>query len=147
MELSTMPQTRATKNAYWCRRPRRRGLPRSAGFIRNGAEVVTPPRLRHRKLLTSSEAAHPGASGKMSVMRVRPVGRSALLIECRDGDEVSAWRAELWRRRDAGELRFIDIVPGATTILLDGVESAAAAAILAEWPVPSAVSPTDGRSV
>jgi len=62
-------------------------------------------------------------------MRLRPVGRSALLIECRDGDEVSAWRAELWRRREDGELRFVDIVPGATTILLDGVEPAADAPV------------------
>ena len=82
----------------------------------------------------------------MSVMRLRPVGRSALLIECRDGDEVSAWRAELWRRREAGELRFVDIVPGATTILLDGVEPAAAA-LLTESPAPPAVSPTDGPLV
>jgi KipI family sensor histidine kinase inhibitor len=82
----------------------------------------------------------------MSVMRIRPVGRSALLIECRDGDEVSAWRAELWRRREAGELRFVDIVPGATTILLDGVEPAVAAR-LAAWPPPPAVLATDGPLV
>jgi KipI family sensor histidine kinase inhibitor len=82
----------------------------------------------------------------MMVMRLRPVGRSALLIECRDGAEVSAWRAELWRRREAGELRFLDIVPGATTILLDGVEPAVAA-LLADWPAPPAVSATDGRLV
>jgi hypothetical protein len=79
-------------------------------------------------------------------MRLRPVGRSALLIECRDGDEVSAWRAELWRRREAGELRFVEIVPGATTILLDGVDSATAA-LLTEWPAPPAVLATDGPLV
>ena len=55
-------------------------------------------------------------------MRVRPVGSGALLIECRDGDEVEAWRADLWRRREGGELRFVDIVPGARTVLLDGVD-------------------------
>ena len=43
IEQSTTPQTSATKNAYWCSRPRSLGLPRSAGFIRNGAEVVTAP--------------------------------------------------------------------------------------------------------
>src|SRR5690242_20904869 len=112
IEQSTTPHTAATKNAYWCSRPRSRGLPRSAGFIRNGAVVVTPPRLRHRKLLAGSEAAHHGASGKMMFMRVRPVGSGALLIECRDGDEVEAWRADLWHRRERGELRFADIVPG-----------------------------------
>ena len=82
----------------------------------------------------------------MMVMSIRPVGRSGLLIECRDGDEVSAWRAELWRRREAGELRFVDIVPGATTILLDGVEPAAAA-LLAGWAPPPAVLATDGPLV
>jgi KipI family sensor histidine kinase inhibitor len=79
-------------------------------------------------------------------MRVRPVGRSALLIECRDDAEVAAWRAELWRRREAGELRFVDIVPGATTILLDGVEPTAAA-LVTESPEPPAVSATDGPLV
>jgi KipI family sensor histidine kinase inhibitor len=82
----------------------------------------------------------------MSVMRVRPVGRSALLIECRDGDEVAAWRAELWRRREVGELRFVDIVPGATTILLDGI-APSAAVLLTESPTPPAVSATDGPLV
>ena len=82
----------------------------------------------------------------MMVMSIRPVGRSGLLIECRDGDEVSAWRAELWRRREAGELRFVDIVPGATTILLDGVEPAAAT-LLAGWAPPPAVLATDGPLV
>jgi KipI family sensor histidine kinase inhibitor len=79
-------------------------------------------------------------------MRIRRVGRSALLIECLDGGEVAAWRAELWRRREAGELRFVDIVPGMTTILLDGVEPAAAA-LVTEWPAPPAVSATDGPLV
>ncbi|WP_433372787.1 5-oxoprolinase subunit B family protein [Actinoplanes sp. CA-142083] len=72
-------------------------------------------------------------------MRVRPVGSGALLIECRDSDEVEAWRADLWRRREAGELRFVDIVPGATTILLDGVISSTAA-LLAGLPPPPAPS-------
>src|SRR3954467_14532714 len=92
-EHSTMPQTTAMKKAYWWRRPRSRGLPRSVGFMRNGALVVTTPRLRHRKLLAGSEAAHGRGSGRMTVMRVRRAGGSALLIECRDGDEAEAWRA------------------------------------------------------
>lgn len=54
-------------------------------------------------------------------MRVRPVGRRALLIECRDGVEAEAWRAELVRRREAGDLHAEEIVPGARTVLLDGV--------------------------
>ncbi|MFI5893350.1 allophanate hydrolase subunit 1 [Actinoplanes sp. NPDC051513] len=79
-------------------------------------------------------------------MRVRPVGGSALLIECRDGDEVEAWRADLWRRREAGELRFAEIVPGATTILLDGVISSTAS-MLAELPPPPAVSAEEGPQI
>jgi KipI family sensor histidine kinase inhibitor len=56
-------------------------------------------------------------------MRVRPVGAAALLLECRDGDEVEAWRAELWRRRAAGDFDAADIVPGAETVLVDGVSA------------------------
>jgi KipI family sensor histidine kinase inhibitor len=62
-------------------------------------------------------------------MRVRPVGRSALLISCADGAEAEAWRAELWRRRDAGELDVVEIVPGERTVLLDGVALDTAARI------------------
>ncbi|MFF5294984.1 5-oxoprolinase subunit B family protein [Paractinoplanes globisporus] len=79
-------------------------------------------------------------------MRVRPVGRSAVLIECHDGDEVEAWRVSLWRRRESGELRFVDIVPGATTILLDGVPPGTAAE-LAREPVPPGVSAEEGPLV
>lgn len=64
-------------------------------------------------------------------MRLRRAGASALLIECRDGDEVEAWRREVCRRRDAGDLRVIDIVPGARTLLLDGVEPGAEALVSA----------------
>jgi allophanate hydrolase subunit 1 len=79
----------------------------------------------------------------MMLMRVRPVGGSALLIECRDGAEVEAWRADLWRRREAGELRFDEIVPGAATILLDGVRFSAAtlAALAPPPPLPATAGP------
>jgi KipI family sensor histidine kinase inhibitor len=50
------------------------------------------------------------------------VGASALLIECADAGEVEAWRAEAWRRREAGDLRVDEIVPGERTVLLDGVD-------------------------
>jgi KipI family sensor histidine kinase inhibitor len=69
-------------------------------------------------------------------MRVRPVGRSALLISCRDGGEAEAWRAELWRRRDAGELDVVEIVPGERTVLLDGVAPDTAARIQGWTPAP-----------
>lgn len=74
-------------------------------------------------------------------MRVRPLGGSALLIECRDGDEVESWRAELWRRREEGTLQIIDIVPGARTVLLDGVSPGAAALIQTFSPEPAAALP------
>ncbi|WP_433299717.1 5-oxoprolinase subunit B family protein [Actinoplanes sp. CA-030573] len=69
-------------------------------------------------------------------MRLRPAGGSALLIECRDAEHVEAWRADLWRRREAGELRVADIVPGARTVLLDGVD-ASAASYLSRLPEPA----------
>jgi KipI family sensor histidine kinase inhibitor len=79
----------------------------------------------------------------MSVMRLRPVGGSALLIECRDAEHVEAWRTELWRRRGAGELEVVDIVPGARTVLLDGV-GAGAAELVSAWPEPMVGQGGDG---
>ncbi|MEV0809258.1 allophanate hydrolase subunit 1 [Micromonospora sp. NPDC050200] len=67
-------------------------------------------------------------------MRIRPVGRHALLLDCDEPGQVEAWRAELWRRRDTGELSAVEIVPAAATVLLDGVpDPAAAAARIAGW--------------
>ncbi|HEX6967600.1 MAG TPA: allophanate hydrolase subunit 1 [Micromonosporaceae bacterium] len=76
-------------------------------------------------------------------MRIQPVGTNALLIECRDDTEVEAWRAELWRRRDTGDLTAIDIIPGARTVLIDGVpDPAATARAIADWtPPPRATVP------
>jgi KipI family sensor histidine kinase inhibitor len=72
------------------------------------------------------------------VVNVRFVGAQALLIEV---DEPLAWHAELGRRRDAGELTAVDIVPGARTVLLDGVpDPAALASRLPGW------RPADGPS-
>lgn len=67
-------------------------------------------------------------------MRIRPVGAHALLLDCDDADQAEAWRAELWRRRSAGDLTAVDIVPAAVTVLLDGVpDPAATAARIAGW--------------
>ncbi|HLL64361.1 MAG TPA: allophanate hydrolase subunit 1 [Micromonosporaceae bacterium] len=61
----------------------------------------------------------------------RPVGRRALLVEVAD---PAACYADLVRRRGAGELAAVEIVPGAGTVLLDGVEDReAVAARLSEW--------------
>jgi hypothetical protein len=35
------------------------------------------------------------------------VGATALLIECDDGAEVEAWRAELWQRRSDGAFQAV----------------------------------------
>lgn len=76
-------------------------------------------------------------------MNVRRAGRSGLLIECRDGADVEAWRAELWHRREAGELAVVDIVPGSRTVLLDGV-GPGTALLLRRWtPRRDAAGPTD----
>ncbi|GIJ08611.1 allophanate hydrolase subunit 1 [Micromonospora andamanensis] len=83
-------------------------------------------------------------------MRIRPVGRHALLLDLapaeatdpagpsrRETDvaaDVEAWRAELWRRRELGELSAVEIVPAAATVLLDGVpDPPATAARIATW--------------
>lgn len=59
-------------------------------------------------------------------MRTLPVGQHALLVECADADEVAATYAVL--RARARELGAQEVVPAATTVLLDGVSDAAAAA-------------------
>jgi KipI family sensor histidine kinase inhibitor len=72
-------------------------------------------------------------------VRILRVGDHAVLLELADGDEVDAWRAELLRRRDTGDLATVEIVPGARTILLDGVENVAATATLVGgWGPPPA---------
>jgi KipI family sensor histidine kinase inhibitor len=71
-------------------------------------------------------------------MRVRRVGRRALLIECSAPAEAQAWRAALWMRREQGELSVEEIVPGERTVLLDGVDLAIAER-LGSW------APTEGK--
>ncbi|MEU8213375.1 carboxyltransferase domain-containing protein [Micromonospora sp. NPDC049044] len=73
-------------------------------------------------------------------MRIRPVGARALLIDCTapagssDAALVEAWRAELWRRRAQGDLVAVEIVPAASTVLLDGLpDPAGTAEQLARW--------------
>jgi len=71
-------------------------------------------------------------------MRVRPVGANALLLEV---DDPPAWFTELWRLRAGGQLPAEDIVPGARTVLLDGLPDPGAAAELVRGLAPPA--PTD----
>jgi KipI family sensor histidine kinase inhibitor len=78
-------------------------------------------------------------------MHTRAAGAAALLIECADGAEVEAWRAELWRRRERGELAAIEIVPGARTVLLDGLANPEeTASLVAGWAPPPATSTAPG---
>jgi KipI family sensor histidine kinase inhibitor len=71
-------------------------------------------------------------------MRVRPVGADALLLEV---DDPSAWFAELSRRRALGELIATEIVPGADTVLLDGlVDPTAVTAAVRGWDPPPALA-------
>ncbi|GAA3748816.1 5-oxoprolinase subunit B family protein [Micromonospora maritima] len=81
-------------------------------------------------------------------MRIRPVGAYALLLDCDDADQVEAWRAELWRRRDAGELTAQEIVPAAVTVLLDGVpDPTATAARIAGWQPRTTAAGADSAEV
>ncbi|WP_327042330.1 allophanate hydrolase subunit 1 [Micromonospora ureilytica] len=60
-------------------------------------------------------------------MRIRQVGAHALLLDCTTPADipeaalVEAWRSELWRRRERGDLIAVEIVPAARTVLLDGL--------------------------
>ncbi|PWR07444.1 allophanate hydrolase [Micromonospora acroterricola] len=85
-------------------------------------------------------------------MRIRPVGAHALLLDCTTRADVpaatlvEAWRAELWRRREQGELNAVEIVPAATTVLLDGLpDPAATAEMLAGW-APTVTNDTGGAA-
>ncbi|MEU4566020.1 allophanate hydrolase subunit 1 [Micromonospora sp. NPDC023956] len=61
---------------------------------------------------------------------------------------VEAWRAELWRRREAGELAAVEIVPAATTVLLDGVpDPTATAARITSWAPRSPAGTGSTRTV
>lgn len=70
---------------------------------------------------------------------VLAAGAGALLVELGSGEETEAFHAELLRRRAAGELPGVrEVVPGARTVLLDGIahDPAVLARELASWRVP-----------
>ncbi|MFB8119377.1 allophanate hydrolase subunit 1 [Streptomyces sp. NPDC055962] len=80
-------------------------------------------------------------------IRVTQAGPRALLVELPSGEEAEAFHAELLRRRAAGELPALrEIVPGARTVLLDGVEDRALAGRLRSWTVPP-LDRGDGEAV
>ena len=75
-------------------------------------------------------------------MRVRAVGADALLLEV---DDPAAWYGELTHRRAVGELSVVEIVPGARTVLLDGLtDPQAATESVRSWS--PAAAPTSGAS-
>lgn len=73
----------------------------------------------------------------MRGIRVLEAGPRALLVELDSGEDAEAFHAELLRRRAAGELPAVrEIVPGARTVLLDGVEDRTLAGRMPSWTVP-----------
>ncbi|MCX4552248.1 allophanate hydrolase subunit 1 [Streptomyces sp. NBC_01387] len=81
-------------------------------------------------------------SGRDDV-RVLPAGRHALLVELATGAHAEAFHAELLRRRARGELPAVrEIVPGARTVLLDGIPdippgaAGRLASDLVSWRIP-----------
>ena len=78
-------------------------------------------------------------------VEIRLVGADALLIEVAD---VESWRALLERRRAVGRLHAAEIVPGARTILLDGLKDRdGVVAFLKTCPQPAPMPPASGRLV
>lgn len=65
---------------------------------------------------------------RLCTMRSLPVGQHALLVECTDAEDVAATYVAL--RARAAELGAQEVVPAATTVLLDGLADPAAAALV-----------------
>ncbi|MFD4346736.1 allophanate hydrolase subunit 1 [Streptomyces coelicoflavus] len=77
-------------------------------------------------------------------LSVRPAGRHALLVELPDAERTAAFHAEVLRRRAAGTLPPVtEVVPGARTVLLDGVpDPGALARRVVGWEVPPVADDT-----
>lgn len=95
----------------------------------------------------SGASGAPGVPGAPEAasggLRVLPAGPGALLVELDRGEHAEALHAELLRRRARGELPAVrEIVPGARTVLLDGIADrtpdgrAALARALVSWEIP-----------
>ncbi|MBO0692893.1 MAG: carboxyltransferase domain-containing protein, partial [Acidimicrobiaceae bacterium] len=70
-----------------------------------------------------------------------------MLVEVDDLDQVQALRAEVLRRRAQGWApTLLDVVPGARTLLLDGIDPKVVARELSTWPLP-AVAASEGPIV
>jgi KipI family sensor histidine kinase inhibitor len=79
----------------------------------------------------------PGAES--GAVRFRPAGPAAVLVEVEDLGQVLSLQAEIERRRaDGWAPSLVDVVAGARTILLDGVDDPAGVARdLRSWSVPA----------
>jgi KipI family sensor histidine kinase inhibitor len=78
-------------------------------------------------------------------VHITRVGAEALLIEV---DDPIAWFAALVERRRAGQFAAVEIVPGARTVLLDGVgDTDVLAAAIRSWPAPGAGTGAPPRTV
>lgn len=82
-------------------------------------------------------------------MLIRTAGRHALLVELAGLDEARRWYADLTARRAAGDLPHdAEIVPGARTVLVDGLDDASTAlGRVAGWTPSAALPAVPARSV
>jgi KipI family sensor histidine kinase inhibitor len=81
-------------------------------------------------------------------VRVLRVGRTAAMLDVATSEEALAWRDELWRRRDAGELTAADIVSGARTVLVDGCPDVTGfISAVSGWVPPDASATVEGVPV
>lgn len=93
----------------------------------------------------ASPARAGGADEREFRIRVHPVGRRAVLVELDGAEAAEAFHAELLRRRADGSLAELagpvrEIVPGARTVLLDGLaHPSRLAAALPRWRIPPLV--------
>jgi len=80
---------------------------------------------------------------------IRAAGRHALLLELADLAEAQRWYAGLLARRSAGDLpASVELVPGARTVLLDGLDDPGPARTSLPGWEPAADAPTvEGRAV
>ncbi|WP_025272696.1 5-oxoprolinase subunit B family protein [Haloglycomyces albus] len=72
------------------------------------------------------------------MVTVLPAGAEGLLVECADSSEATAMYQHLQRERAVGNLDARDVIPGARSVLLDGVDDRDGLAQIARaWrPVP-----------
>jgi KipI family sensor histidine kinase inhibitor len=92
----------------------------------------------------------PGAGTKRyrDDVLIKSAGRHALLLELADLAEAQRWYAELQARRQAGELPAAELVPGARTVLVDGLDDPAAArARLGSWTPARDTEPPPAHTV